>query len=66
VENLENLVAENIELRKRLEAIKELQDRMDRISMVVAKYDGGVNIDLIMLIALIAFGNDFDYPKSTI
>lgn len=66
MENLENLVAENIELRKRLEAIKELQDRMDRISMVVAKYDGGVNIDLIMLIALIAFGNDFDYPKSTI
>lgn len=38
-EILENLVAENIELKKRLGAIEELQARMDQISAVVARYE---------------------------
>ncbi len=37
-EILENLVAENIELKKRIQNIEDLQVQMDRISMVVARY----------------------------
>lgn len=38
-EILENLVSENIALKKRLEAIEELQARMDQISALVARYE---------------------------
>lgn len=40
-EILENLVSENIQLKKRLEAIEELQARMDRISALVARHEAG-------------------------
>lgn len=37
-EILENLVAENIDLKKRIQSIEELQARMDQISMLVARH----------------------------
>jgi len=38
-ETLENLMSENIQLKKRLGVIEELQARMDRISMLVAQHE---------------------------
>jgi hypothetical protein len=38
-EILENLVAENIELKKRVLGLEELQARMDRISELVARHE---------------------------
>ncbi len=38
-EILENLVAENIDLKKRIQCIDELQARMDQISALVARYE---------------------------
>lgn len=40
-EILGNLVAENIELNKRLSALEELQARMDQISEIVPRYRAG-------------------------
>ena len=43
-EILENLVSENIQLKKRLEAVEELQVRMDRISELVARHNSDTYI----------------------
>lgn len=44
-EILENLVSENIALKKRLEVIEELQARMDEISLIVARHDDSAEGD---------------------